>query len=146
MIANKTKTRMKRTTLRLIPLNPRATKIIFCGAITLFTSFSVLSQEQNTKEELRTIQMPDFQSAAERQDWINKHPNEYQFLVDSEKKDVITSNEILPNDFPKYVNTGNPELDNQNYSKQKEKWIMEHPEAYKKMQEPKSTTLEIKNN
>lgn len=37
----------------------------------------------------------------------------------------------LPQDFPKFEDTGNPEIDKENYFKRKEKWISENPEKYK---------------
>jgi hypothetical protein len=137
---------MKNSTLRL---SNRATLYIGLSAMTFFihsNSFSQTSEIQKSTSELRSIQVPQFANEAERQEWILSHPDEYHFLIGSNKKEAIESKEVLPSDFPKYINTGNPELDNQNYSKQKEKWVIEHPEAYKKMQEPTSTPSEIKNN
>lgn len=122
---------MKRTTLRLIPLNPRATKIIFCGAITLFTSFTVLSQEQSTKGELRSIQVPVFENETERQEWIASHPEEYKFLTGQYKEEKVEA--VDSDGFPQFVNTGNPEKDEKIYQERKQAWIIAHPEEYKQM-------------
>ena len=141
MNANKTKTRMKKSTLRF---NSGAFRVIFCSTVSFFTFFNVFSQEQNSVNEKQTIHVPVFQSEVERQEWIKNHPEEYQLML---SKKVATANkEILPSDFPKFVNTGNPELDNQNYSKLKQEWISTHQEEYKKMQEPTSSSINTKNN
>ena len=42
------------------------------------------------------------------------------------------SNEV-PEGFPKYVNTGNPEVDQQNYAKAKDKWYAENPDKATKL-------------
>lgn len=47
--------------------------------------------------------------------------------------EVYGQNE-LTTDFPKYVNTGNPEKDAQTYAAEKEAWIATHTEAYIAMQ------------
>jgi len=128
---------MKKTTLRL---NTHASKIIFCGTFTFLTSFTAFSQEQNTKGELRTIQVPVFANETERQEWISSHPEEYKFLTGQykEEKASVVSN----NGFPQFVNTGNLQKDEENYQERKQEWIVNHPEEYKQMIENQS----IKNN
>lgn len=37
----------------------------------------------------------------------------------------------LPNDFPKFVNTGNPKKDQEDYKIAKQNWIANNPERYK---------------
>ena len=39
----------------------------------------------------------------------------------------------LPADFPKYIDTGNPETDRMNYKKAKDEWIKQHPKEYKEI-------------
>lgn len=39
----------------------------------------------------------------------------------------------LPPDFPVFVDTGNPETDQQNYRRAKEDWIKANPERYQQM-------------
>jgi len=41
------------------------------------------------------------------------------------------SHRPLPDDFPKYINTGNPEKDQEDYQQRREQWIKENPELYK---------------
>jgi hypothetical protein len=137
---------MKKTTLRL---SNRGTLYIGLSAMTFFfhsKSFSQTTEIPKSTGELRSIQVPQFANEAERQEWILKHPEEYQFLIGSFKKEDVNGQSSLPSDFPKFVNTGNPELDNQNYSKEKAIWINEHPDLYKKMQEPTTLPSENKNN
>lgn len=43
-----------------------------------------------------------------------------------------TGTNDLPSDFPKYINTGNSELDNKNYHDAKTAWYNSHPEEAKK--------------
>ncbi len=45
----------------------------------------------------------------------------------------IRSNIELPPDFPKYIDTGNPELDQYNYKIAKEQWISNNYERYKEL-------------
>jgi len=37
---------------------------------------------------------------------------------------------VLIDGFPEYEDTGNPEIDQKNYQKRKQKWVEENPEAY----------------
>lgn len=39
----------------------------------------------------------------------------------------------MPNDYPKYIDTGNPQQDNQKYTEAKRVWITANPQAYAKM-------------
>ena len=40
---------------------------------------------------------------------------------------------IYPENFPKYIDTGNPQLDEENLANAKQEWIKNNPDAYKKM-------------
>lgn len=48
-------------------------------------------------------------------------------------KRTSTRTDVQYPGFPKYVDTGNPTLDQQRYSEEKSKWVNEHPEEYEKM-------------
>jgi hypothetical protein len=50
----------------------------------------------------------------------------------------------LPEDFPKYIDTGNPEQDRANYRKAKNAWIATHPEEYKKLNNGSNTPENLK--
>ena len=39
----------------------------------------------------------------------------------------------LPQDFPKYINTGNPDADQNRYAEEKQNWIGHNPDLYKKI-------------
>ncbi len=119
---------MKKATLRL---TPRSTKIIFCGSLTFFTTFSIFSQEQIAKGEIRAIQVPVFQTETERQEWIAAHPEEYKFLTGQFKEKKIET--VSSNEFPQFINTGDPEKDEKIYQERKQAWIIEHPDEYKLM-------------
>lgn len=50
--------------------------------------------------------------------------------AEGEKTATTFRNGELPADFPKFVDTGNPEVDNANYKAAKDKWISENQELY----------------
>ncbi len=58
--------------------------------------------------------------------WVKKYP---------ENKEMIEKYYIekIKNEAPKFVDTGNPEKDNQEYNKAKEKWLNENPEKYNRI-------------
>ncbi len=39
-------------------------------------------------------------------------------------------------DYPQFINTGNPEKDNQDFKKRKQQWINANPEKYKQISNP----------
>jgi hypothetical protein len=134
---------MKKTTLRLIT---HASKIIFCGTFTFLTSFTIFSQEQNTKGEPRTIQVPVFANETERQEWISSHPEEYKFLTGQNKEEKAA--QLANVEFPSFIDTGDFKKDIEDHQKRKDAWISEHPEEYLRMQEtfkPSPEQLEIMN-
>lgn len=47
------------------------------------------------------------------------------------QRSETVANQELPADFPRFVNTGNPEFDNAKYQNEKAKWINDNPERYK---------------
>ena len=58
----------------------------------------------------------------------------YSFaLLAQTEKVAPTQNQILPADFPKYVDTGNPQQDNQKYIATKQAWIAANPAVYEKI-------------
>ncbi|MCB9233523.1 MAG: hypothetical protein H6581_17840 [Bacteroidia bacterium] len=48
-------------------------------------------------------------------------------------QNVPSEVEVMPDGFPTFINTGNPEVDQSDYQKAKEDWIASHPDAYKAM-------------
>lgn len=56
---------------------------------------------------------------------------------------TVTNQNNLPAGFPVYVNTGNPEKDQADYTAAKEKWISENPDHYKKMNSKPATVKRI---
>ena len=52
-----------------------------------------------------------------------------------------TSKLIVAPGFPAFRNTGNPEVDTQNYREAKEKWIHDNPELYKSLTSEKKGTI-----
>lgn len=58
----------------------------------------------------------------------------YSFaLLAQTEKVAPPQNQILPLDYPKYVDTGNLQQDNQKYTAAKQAWIVANPVAYEKI-------------
>lgn len=135
---------MKKTTLQL---SNRLALSISLSALTFSfysKSFSQTTEAQKSTSELRAIEVPQFANETERQEWISKHPEEYHFLIGSYKEKKVSEIE----EFPKFIETGNYELDILTHQKRKDDWINKHPEEYKRMQEqfiPSPEQLEIMN-
>jgi hypothetical protein len=69
----------------------------------------------------------------------------YSFaLLAQTEKVAPTQNQIVPADFPKYTDTGNPQQDNQKYTAAKQAWIAANPAVYEKMN--KQSELAPQNN
>lgn len=51
----------------------------------------------------------------------------------------------LPKDFPKYINTGDPEKDQQDYWSRREEWIEKNPQLYKSYFTTKESSQESQN-
>lgn len=65
----------------------------------------------------------------------------YSFaLLAQTEKVAPTQNPILPADFPKYTDTGNPAADNDRYNAAKQAWIAANPALYVKMNEQSEST------
>lgn len=105
----------------------------------------------------KVIPMPEFSSDKEKAEWIENNKQEYNILnhstipddleeiraseekrlflnsIEENKiKDPLKEVTIMENDsgFPKYVITGNKELDDENYRAAKDAWIMVNQEKY----------------
>ena len=84
-------------------------------------------------------EMPKFNTAEEKMEWIEKNPDEYNRLMRASSQDgtinsgVISqgqrTNVDLPG-FPVFVNTGNPEADNLNYQNAKKAWVENNQKVY----------------
>jgi hypothetical protein len=123
-------------------------KLMLVGAI-LFVATKSFGQAQ----ELKT---PQFRSDEEKVKWVNEHPEEYkrlngeevkpatrpaEFSSDAEKSAYIRENglgkeitflEDVPG-FPKYIDTGNPEMDEADYSYRKDLWVEQNRAIYEQM-------------
>ena len=86
---------------------------------------------------------------------VQKQPTKVEVVVQPVQKTVITPVVIPQNaqkadptylgnqapvqtndgGFPQYVNTGDPQKDQDAYQKAKDEWIMQHPEEYRAMQQ-----------
>lgn len=56
--------------------------------------------------------------------------------VDAEGNVKVITTEtkvIIPESFPKYIDTGDPKQDEANYYEAKQKWIRENPEEFEKI-------------
>lgn len=108
--------------------------------------------------------VPQFRSDEEKVKWVNEHPEEYrkmngedvkpverpiEFKSDAEKSAYLKENglgkeitilEDVPG-FPKYIDTGNPEMDQADYSYRKDLWVEQNRELYDKMTSVKEENL-----
>ncbi|MFH1319393.1 MAG: hypothetical protein ABII90_01910 [Bacteroidota bacterium] len=50
-----------------------------------------------------------------------------------DKREQVINSKNLPHNFPRYIDTGNPEEDTRKYAELKEKWIKNNPEIYKEL-------------
>lgn len=93
--------------------------------------------------------MPTFNNDQEKASWVKAHPEEYKKILDNAttKTNGSTMGTTISqpsgqlvnvSGFPAYINTGNKQKDDDNYTQAKQAWIAAHPEEYKKMtQSPK---------
>lgn len=90
---------------------------------------------------------------SEKDKWINEHPEEYEKLSKEMKKsndDKIRIEKlngkqepIKADGFPQYKNTGQKNIDNNNYTIEKDEWIKNNPQKYQRMlQEMQENTEE----
>ena len=90
--------------------------------------------------------VPEFSTKAEKDAWFNNLsasqilPNGDYMLPTRESARVKI---IFPDisTFPKYVNTGNQDLDDQNYDQQKQIWINQNQDQYNSMVQPASDPI-----
>jgi len=78
--------------------------------------------------------------------WLFSFLATSSFAQNIEKSSDLKSQTTISNqkELPAYQDTGNPELDAQNYKKAKEEWITKNPAAYQKMISASSNT-KVKN-
>jgi hypothetical protein len=113
---------------------------------------------QKTQESL------PFKTEEEKIQWIQEHPDEYrringesvkqterplEFRSDAEKSAYLRANglgkeiTILENvpGFPKYIDTGNPELDQADYAKRKDLWVEQNQKLYDRLTQSSENNL-----
>ena len=123
-------------------------KLMVVGTILFVATYS-FGQGQEKK-------IPEFRSDDEKVKWVNEHPDEYkrmngeevkpavrptEFSSDAEKSAFLRENglgneiTILENvpGFPKYIDTGNPEMDKADYSYRKDLWVGQNRVIYEQM-------------
>ena len=104
---------------------------MFIGISVLFFSFVGYGQQaqENTitpKSQLETNVKQKQVSTAKvdvREKSMEKFKNMEQYRQDNN----------VPDDFPRYKDTGNPKTDLAKYQKAKEKWIKKNPEKFEKI-------------
>jgi hypothetical protein len=77
-----------------------------------------------------TIDAENYQIAKSK--WIAEHPDLYPKSDEEAPELKITPSSASSPGFPKYMDTGNPTIDAENYQIAKSKWIAEHPDLYPK--------------
>jgi len=99
---------------------------IIALTIALTISSFVFSQTNNNKELKKALK--------------NNNTEHYSSCPKSVNNSKTKS--LLPADFPKFIDTGNAKLDDNNFHKAKQKWIKENPIRF---QEIKHLNLNLKN-
>jgi hypothetical protein len=113
---------------------------------------AVTGHAQNNGKQNSVINTPvlKFDNVEYKRKWILENPETYKGMggtldSDQQKQTLSTpqnSNDapkkaiiILPDvpDFPKYEQTGNAIIDNENYRAKKQAWINSHPEEYNQL-------------
>jgi hypothetical protein len=121
--------------------------------LSMSTAFS-----QKTQESL------PFKTEEEKLLWIREHPNEYrrmngeevkplehpmEFRSDAEKSAYLKENglgkeitilEDIP-DFPRYIDTGNPETDLIDYANRKDQWVEQNQKLYDRLTQSSENNL-----
>ena len=128
-------------------------KIFLCSVLLFqcLTGFSQTTSETKKNEQIKT-ETPIFSSqnennAGEIGNQTNVHstaitPNTSTSAVGNATINTSTSRtqEVVIDDetaFPKYIETGDPIKDSENYASRKQKWIEQNPEAYQQLINPK---------
>jgi hypothetical protein len=103
--------------------------------------------------------VPEFTSKEEKEAWFTNNPsfNPNEILPNGDvltKVDIFNANNnidvrervIFTDDpsFPVYTQTGNQQVDDQNYNQKKQDWINQYPKKYNSMIQSESTTLSKK--
>lgn len=105
----------------------------------IFTGTLAFSQE-----------MPTFSNDQKKEAWIKANPSAYERILSNNANIVVTNTTVvaqpapskvdLPS-FPQYVNTGNEDLDKQNYEAAKAEWVKNNPAAYQEAQKQENSNF-----
>ncbi|MFH2094245.1 MAG: hypothetical protein ABIJ16_00990 [Bacteroidota bacterium] len=103
--------------------------LVMLACIINITNAQQLTNERNTagtKENPKEIQVAK-----------NKVVVELKKTTDKDGNTVVVAEEVertmIPESFPKYIDTGNPKEDEAAYYEAKQKWIREYPDEYEKI-------------
>ncbi len=104
----------------------------------LILSVFFLFVKSGMAQSTPVVKNPVFHSVQEREAWMKTHPGQNSTLdttgiSSTTPTTASVSQSTMPADFPKYVNTGNKEQDDANYTAAKAAWIAQHPDEYAKM-------------
>jgi hypothetical protein len=84
-------------------------------------------------------EMPTFKTDQEKEAWINANPAAYERITTQNATTVVPNTTVIAQPapskvdlpgFPQYVNTGNEDLDKQNYEAAKTEWVKNNKEVY----------------
>jgi hypothetical protein len=107
--------------------------------ILIFTVFTpaklIIGAELNTLSytHAATLSIDTLINARSQKIAQTKSLNNGTQKIDRAKKSIVIEG---ISDYPQFINTGNPEKDNEDFKKRKREWIMAHPEKYKQISNP----------
>ncbi len=107
-------------------------KSVFVVVLVFFFSFvgygqrtnnSSFKKSESLQTNIKVKKRPSVQSVDVREKSMEKFKNMEQYRKEHN----------VPEDFPRYIDTGNPKIDLVNYYNAKQKWIKKNPERFEKI-------------
>jgi hypothetical protein len=95
-------------------------------------------------------EMPTFKTDQEKEAWINANPAAYERITTQNATTVVPNTTVIAQPapskvdlpgFPQYVNTGNEDLDKQNYEAAKTEWVKNNPAEYQQAQKQENSNF-----
>ncbi|MFH1321908.1 MAG: hypothetical protein ABII90_14810 [Bacteroidota bacterium] len=94
----------------------------------------IREKEQNTQNKNLYINNSEAELLRAKEVYgDNSKMQKAELMKEKREQNINNNTQILPPGFPRYVDTGSPEDDQNKYAKAKEQWIHDNPEKYKEL-------------